>query len=118
MVAVSGGERSEARLKSALRLEDLGVRVAPVLNNSAVAVESANGSLARPRNQRGRSLASQATKPFPFLPISRTRSARRSNIPYSLVTATDLGQVLAVAGGVARRHVGDASAGRIGCGGR
>ena len=102
-VLLSGGERSDARLRSALQLEDLGVRVAPVLSNSAVAVESANGIVGEALETTARGVVGksgfQAVPVFTYLANSIRKGDRQ--IPYSLVTATDLGQVSAVAGAAA-----------------
>jgi putative ABC transport system permease protein len=101
-VVMSGGQRSDERLRSALQLEDLGVRVGTVLGDSVV-VESANGIVGEALETAARSVVSklglQAIPVFTYLANSIRKGDRQ--IPYSLVTATDLGQVPSVAGAAA-----------------
>ena len=78
-ILVSGGERTDARLRSALQLEDLGVRVTTGRRSAAPwFVESANGIVSEPLETAARAAhrASWACSRFPSSPISPTRSAR------------------------------------------
>ncbi len=71
------------------------MRVATVLKNSAVAVESANGIVSEALETAARGvvgkLGLQPIPVFTYLANSIRKGDRQ--IPYSLVTATDLGQV-------------------------
>jgi hypothetical protein len=99
-ILVSGGERTDAKLRSALQLEDLGVRVPLVLGGSAVAIESANGIIAEALETAARAavgkLGLQPIPVFTYLANSIRKGDRQ--IPYSLVTAMDLAQVPEVDG--------------------
>ena len=99
-VVVSGGQQSEERLRSALQLEDLGVRVASVLKDSVVSIESTNGIVSEALETAARGvldrLGLQPVPVFTYLANSIRKGDRQ--IPYSLVTATDLGQVPEVDG--------------------
>ena len=97
-VVVSGGQGSDERLRSALQLEDVGVRVATVLNDLVVVIESTNGIMSEALATTARSavgkLGLQPIPVFTYLANSIRKGTRQ--IPYSLVTATDLGQVTEV----------------------
>jgi hypothetical protein len=99
-ILVSGGERTDAKLRSALQLEDLGVRVSLVLGGSAVAIESANGIVAEALETAARAaigkLGLQPIPVFTYLANSIRKGDRQ--IPYSLVTAMNLAQILEVDG--------------------
>ncbi len=99
-ILVAGGERTDAKLRSALQLEDLGVRVRPVLYGYAVAIESANGIIAEALETASRAavgkLGLQPIPVFTYLANSIRKGDRQ--IPYSLVTAMDLAQVPEVDG--------------------
>ncbi len=99
-ILVSGGERTDTKLRSALQLEDLGVRVRPVLYRHAVAIESANGIIAEALETAARAavgkLGLQPIPVFTYLANSIRKGDRL--IPYSLVTAMDLAQVPEVDG--------------------
>ena len=106
-ILVSGGEGTDAKLRSALQLEDLGVRVRPVLGGRAVAIESANGIIAEALETAARAaldkLGLQPIPVFTYLANSIRKGDRQ--IPYSLVTATDLGQVPEVDGAAGARRL-------------
>lgn len=91
-ILVSGGARSDVKLRSALQLEDLGVRVSIVDNPRAVVLESANGIVSEPLETAARSAISrlglQAVPVFTYLANTIRKGDR--HIPYSLLTATDL----------------------------
>jgi ABC-type antimicrobial peptide transport system permease subunit len=91
-ILVAGGERTDAKLRSALRLEDLGVRVTMVENPRALVLESANGIVSEALETAARGAVSklglQPVPVFTYLANSIRKSHR--HIPYSLVTATDL----------------------------
>jgi putative ABC transport system permease protein len=99
-VLLSGGERSAARLKTALHVEDLGVRVTALETHPHVAVESASGivspALEEAARQAGAKLGLEPTPVFTYLAntirVSRqdADASKSVAIPYSLVTATDL----------------------------
>ena len=79
-------------LRAALRLEDLGVRVAPVKAERAVSVESASGivneALETATRQAADSLGLASSPVFTYLANSIRIGERM--IPYSLVTGLDL----------------------------
>jgi putative ABC transport system permease protein len=99
-VVVSGGQGSDERLRSALQLEDLGVRVTTVLNNSVVAIESANSIVGEALDTAARTVVGKSgLQPIPaFTYLANSIRKGDRQIPYSLVTATDLRQVPAVSG--------------------
>jgi len=91
-ILLSGGERSDAGFRSALRLEDLGARVTTVDAPAAVALESASGivseALERASRSAGAKLNLEPVPIFTYLANAIRKGDRQ--IPYSLVTATDL----------------------------
>jgi putative ABC transport system permease protein len=91
-ILVAGGSRTDAGLRSAVRLEDLGVRVTTVENARSVIVEGASGIVSEALETAARRAAGTLDVPpvpvFTYLANSLRKGARR--IPYSLVTATDL----------------------------
>ena len=99
----SGGRRAAdpiATLRSALQLEDLGVRVRPVLHGYAVAIESANGIIAEALETASRAAVGKLElRPIPvFTYLANSIRKGDRQIPYSLVTAMDLAQVPEVDG--------------------
>jgi putative ABC transport system permease protein len=111
-ILVSGGERTETKLRSALQLEDLGVRVSTIESTHAVALESANGIVSEALETAARgaisTLGLQPTPVFTYLANSIRKGDRQ--IPYSLVTATDLSQLPGAAGVAAAPSVTPAAA--------
>lgn len=94
-VLVAGGSDSAAprdAFRSALRLDDLGVRVAPVRAEPAVAVETASGIVSEPlESAAGQAAERLGLTPAPvFTYLANTIRIRDRHIPYSLVTALDL----------------------------
>ena len=91
-ILVSGGERTDARLRAALQLEDLGVRVAPLDNQQAIALESTNGIVSDALEGAARNAAGKlGLRPTPvFTYLANTIRKGDRHIPYSLITATDL----------------------------
>ena len=91
-ILIAGGQRSDAGLRSALRLEDLGVRVSAVEAPRGVAVDSSNGVLAEPLEAAARTAGSKLhLTPMPvFTYLANTIRKGDRQIPYSLITATDL----------------------------
>ena len=95
-ILVSGGERTDAKLRSALQLEDLGVRVTVMdLSPPTVVLEGASGIVSEALEAAGRRAASavgrEPTPVFTYLANTIRRGDR--HIPYSLITAMDLGQL-------------------------
>ena len=99
-VLVAGGERTDARLRTALQLEDLGVRVATVDSPKAVVIDSSNGIVSEAFETAARGAVSrlglQPAPVFTYLANSIRKGDR--TIPYSLIAATDL-NLLPQAGG-------------------
>lgn len=95
-VLLSGGDRGDKALRSALQLEDLGVRVTAIDDPPALAVDSASGIVSEPLESAIRTVASAAgAQPIPvFTYLANTIRKGDRQIPYSLVTATDLSMVL------------------------
>ena len=91
-VLVAGGERTDTRLRAALRLEDLGVRVATVDNPRAIVLDSSNGIVSEAFETAARSavarLGLQPVPVFTYLANSIRKGDR--TIAYSLIAATDL----------------------------
>ncbi len=91
-VLVAGGSRTDAAFRSALQLEDLGVRVSTVADPPAVLVESASGIVSEPLDTAARTAASTlglaGTQVFTYLANTIRKGDRQ--IPYSLITAMDL----------------------------
>jgi putative ABC transport system permease protein len=91
-VLIAGGQRNESALKSALQLEDLGVRVTALQGSDDVAIESASGVLTDALEGASRKAAEKlGLSPVPvFTYLANTIRKGERQIPYSLVTATDL----------------------------
>jgi ABC-type lipoprotein release transport system permease subunit len=93
-ILLSGGERADARLRSALQLDDLGVRVAALDN--AVAIETATGIIPDALDAAARAALGTLNRPavpvFTYLANTIRKGDRQ--IPYSLVTAFDLALVV------------------------
>ena len=111
-ILVSGGERTDAKLRSALQLEDLGVRVTPVLGGAAVAIDSANGIVTEALETAARaSVGRLGLQPIPvFTYLANTIRKGDRQIPYSLVTAMDLSQVPEVDGAAGGQPVSPSAA--------
>ena len=89
------------RLKSALQLEDLGVRVATVLKELRRRRSRARTAFSAKPSKLPRvvSLGKLGLQPIPvFTYLANSIRKGDRQIPYSLVTATDLGQVPEVDG--------------------
>jgi putative ABC transport system permease protein len=102
-VLLTGGQRDEKALRSALQLDDLGVRVTAIEDPPAVAIESASGILGSQLESAIRSVAGAAgVEPVPiFTYLANTIRKGDRQIPYSLVTATDMS---ALGGGTGASH--------------
>jgi putative ABC transport system permease protein len=89
---IAGGHGSDSGLKSALQLEDLGVRVTAVPGSDAVAIESASGILTDALEGAIRKAAEKlGVTPVPvFTYLANTIRKGDRQIPYSLIAATDL----------------------------
>jgi ABC-type antimicrobial peptide transport system permease subunit len=94
-ILVSGGGRTDAALRTALRLEDLGVRVTVVDRPPAVVLEGASGIVSEALEAAGRRAATAVGRePTPvFTYLANTIRKGDRHIPYSLITAMDLGQL-------------------------
>ncbi len=111
-ILVSGGERTDARLRSALQLEDLGVRVSTVDNPSAVVLESTNGIVGEPLETAARSAVGKLGTPTGSrLHLSRELDpqGRSDDSRTRSLTATDLEPV------AARRRFGTCDEARRRC---
>ncbi len=88
------GEMTSSDLRSSLRLEDLGARVA-VLDGPAVAIESTSGIVNDALETAALAAAAKAgLEPIPvFTYLANTIRSGDRQIPYSLITATDLNVV-------------------------
>jgi putative ABC transport system permease protein len=97
-VLIAGGQRTDTALRSAIQLEDLGVRVRIVENPPALAVESVTGIVSEALETAARAaegkLDLQLVPVFTYLANTIRKGERE--IPYSLITATDLNQLPAV----------------------
>jgi ABC-type lipoprotein release transport system permease subunit len=91
-ILIAGGQRSDAGLRSALRLEDLGVKVSAADTPRAIAVDSSNGILSEPLETAARAAGGklQLTPTPVFTYLANTIRKGDRQIPYSLITATDL----------------------------
>ena len=91
-ILLSGGARSDQALRSALQLEDLGVRVNALDDPPAIAIESANGILSDSVEKAARAAAAKINRqPVPvFTYLANTIRKGDRQIPYSLITATNL----------------------------
>ncbi|HSC26362.1 MAG TPA: FtsX-like permease family protein [Vicinamibacterales bacterium] len=91
-VILAGEEAGTRALRSALRLEDLGVRVTPIEGSRALVLESATGivneALESAAQRAGERLGARPVPVFTYL--ANTMRAGGRQVPYSLVTATDL----------------------------
>ena len=85
------GRADPQAFRSALRLEDLAVRVGPVNDGLDVAVESASGIVSEPLETAARQAAEAlGLTPLPvFTYLANTIRIGDRSIPYSLVTALD-----------------------------
>ena len=120
-VLVSGGERSDAtaQIGAATRGSWRSCRHSPRATPPSLSRARTASSAKPSKLPRGVSLASWDLQPIPvFTYLANSIRKGDRQIPYSLVTATDLGQVPAVAGAAGADSVGDASAERTDCGGR
>ena len=73
-ILLSGASRSDPALRSALRLEDLGVRITPLDAPPAVAIETANGIVSGALESAARATVGKLTGSLcPSLPTSQTR---------------------------------------------
>jgi putative ABC transport system permease protein len=94
-VIVSGASRVDAAFRSALSLDDLGVRVATAENPRAVTIEHASGIVSEPLDAAARTAAGRlglrASPIFTYL-ANTIRSGDRQ-VPYSLISAVDLTQL-------------------------
>jgi hypothetical protein len=91
-VLVNGGQKSDAAFKSALTLEDLGAHVLTVENPPGLAVESASGIVSDGLAAAVRSASAKlGVEPIPiFTYLANTIRNGDRQVPYSLITATDL----------------------------
>ena len=107
-VLVSGGRTSESALRSALELEDMGVSVPTLAGPPAVAIESASGILGEGLENAARTAAEKlGLQPVPvFTYLANTIRKGDRQIPYSLITATDLALLPARAAGFSQRSRG------------
>ena len=107
-VLVAGGERTDARLRAALQLEDLGGRVATVDSPKAVVIDSSNGIVSEAFETAARGAVSglglQPVPVFTYLANSIRKGDR--TIPYSLIAATDLNLLPQTAGQAAGAAAG------------
>jgi hypothetical protein len=91
-VLVAGGNRSDAGLRSALQLEDLGVKLTTIEESRTIVVEQASGivgdSLERAVQRAAAKIGIVPIPVFTYLANSIRKGDRQ--IPYSLITAVDL----------------------------
>ena len=94
-ILIQGGDRAESKLRSAVRLSDIGIRVAAIADPPAVAIENASGVVPEPLERAVAGAASAAgLQPTPFFTyLANTIRKGDRAVPYSLVTATDLSQL-------------------------
>ena len=102
LLAEGGNDETSSadRLRSSLRLDDLGVRVVPLNDQRVVAVESASGILSEPLESAAREAFEAAgLVPSPvFTYLANTIRIGDRQIPYSLLTAIDLALLPPVVG--------------------
>ena len=100
---------ADAGVRAVLTLEDLGVKVSTASDPPAVVVERAIGILSEPLEEAARTAAGgrnlDVLPVFTYLANTIRKGDRQ--IPYSLVTATDLNEVRRI-GGRTRRPAGSA----------
>lgn len=91
-VLVAGGNRSDAALRSALQLEDLGVKLTTIEEPRTIIVEQASGIIGEALEAAVRRAAAKIgivpVPVFTYLANSIRKGDRQ--IPYSLITAVDL----------------------------
>ena len=99
---LAAGEITGAGFRSALRLEDLGARVAALEDSTVIAVESTSGIINEALESAARAAATNlGLDPLPvFTYLANSIRAGDRQIPYSLITATNLDMV--VPGGTKR----------------
>jgi ABC-type antimicrobial peptide transport system permease subunit len=92
MVLVAGGQSGDAVIRQALALEDLGTRLVTIDEPPAVAIESASGIVNDALDGAVRTVATKLGRnPVPvFTYLANTIRNGGRQIPYSLMTATDL----------------------------
>jgi len=112
-VLLSGISNADGTLDDALRLEDLGVRVSAIDENagtSTIALDTQTGivspDLEKAAYEAGASLGWRPVPVFTYL-ANAIRKGERA-VPYSLITATDLGQFARDAGSGAAPPPADA----------
>jgi putative ABC transport system permease protein len=96
VLVAAGTEASiDAAARAALTLEDLGVKVSTALEPPAVVVEGTMGILSEPLEAAARKSAeSRSLEVLPiFTYLANTIRKGERQIPYSLITATDLTEV-------------------------
>jgi ABC-type antimicrobial peptide transport system permease subunit len=93
----STGSQARDAFRSALRLEDLGVRVAVVKAEPALAVESASGIVSEPLESAAAAAAGKLglnpAPVFTYLANTIRVAGTDRQIPYSLVSAVDMGRL-------------------------
>ena len=92
-ILISNGTRGAAALRAGLSLDDLGVKVSLLADGRSVAVETTAGILAEPVERAARVAGEKAgLRVLPvFTYLANTIRKADRQIPYSLVTAIDLG---------------------------
>ena len=92
-ILISNGTRDGAALRAGLSLDDLGVKVSLLADGRSVAVETTSGILAEPIERAARTAGKKARlRVLPvFTYLANTIRKADRQIPYSLVTAIDLG---------------------------
>jgi putative ABC transport system permease protein len=91
-VLLAGGQRTDTALRAALQVEDLGVRLTTISDPPAIVVEGVSGIVSDALESAVRSVAGQLrTEPVPvFTYLANTIRNGDRQIPYSLITATNL----------------------------
>lgn len=101
-ILVSGGDENgiAAATRAALTLEDLGVNIRPAADRATVIVDAASGILNEPLESAVRAAGQKlGYTPIPvFTYLANSMRVGDREVPYSLITATDLEHV-------ARQHV-------------
>ena len=93
---------ADAGIRAVLTLEDLGVKVSTASDPPAVVVEGAMGILSEPLEEAARKAAGEPQVLPVFTYLANTIRKGDRQIPYSLITATDLNEVPGVDGGTLR----------------